>query len=669
MNKYISKLTSANPTHLWLLSGLILAISPHLIHLPVTLILFSGLLLGWRLGYELKVFRLPGRVVRMLLTLVALIITFEAFHTLFGRQAGIGLLVVMLCLKLMEMKQERDVIVAIGLGYFVVVTVFLFNQSIFIGLYMLIVVVLLTTALTTHNREHSKINQILNLKLAGAMLLQATPLMLLLFILFPRIPGPLWNLPDDSLGAKTGLSDTMSPGQFSNLSNNEEVAFRVQFEDEVPPLQSLFWRGPVFSHFDGQTWTNSDDANYSPAYKQRNMNMSFQAYGKPVTYTVTMEPSNQNWLFALEMVATLPPNSELSSEYEVTSRSPVQQLKRYKVQSYPDYRLDPLETADVGKYLQLPDNMTSRIRNLITSWHQKSKGAPENIVNMVLQYFSEQPFYYTRQPPLLLNNPVDEFLFDSRRGFCEHYASAFVYLMRASGIPSRVVTGYQGGESNPVSDYLIVRQSDAHAWAEVWLQYKGWVRVDPTAVIPPERIEHPKDLQRIAPDIMLTPPDWATNVIRKMRFSWDNINHFWNQWVLNYNDKRQQNFLAQIMSWFGFEGINWRGMVALLASSMFLVFAYLAIHLLKKERSRIDPVVSAYQLFCRKLARKGIVRNPAEGATDFAQRARKHDPGLDTSISHITSLYQRLRYAKHPPADGIKQLQAAVKRFRPQVKT
>lgn len=668
MNQLIQRLQAANPTRLWLLSGLILAISPHLTHLPGTLILLSAALFCWRLGVELKYFRLPGRLVRMVLTLVALIITFEAFHTLFGRQAGIGLLVVMLCLKLMEMRQERDVIVAIGLGYFVVVTVFLFNQSMFVGLYMLVVVVLLTAALTSHSREHSKIPQLHNLKLASILLLQAAPLMLLLFVLFPRIPGPLWSLPSDSLGGKTGLSDTMSPGQISNLSNNDAVAFRVQFEDKIPTSDTLFWRGPVFSHFDGKTWSNISEARFEPAYGQQNINMSYRALGEPVDYTVTMEPNNQKWLFALEMVATLPPQSDLSPEYEVTARHPVQQLKRYKVQSYTEYRLNPRTISNAGRYLQLPDNMTIRIRNLVSGWQRNSDGNNENIVNMALQYFSEQPFYYTREPPLLLNNPVDEFLFDSRRGFCEHYASAFVYLMRASGIPSRVVTGYQGGETNPISDYFIVRQSDAHAWAEVWLENKGWVRFDPTAVIPSDRIEHPQDLQRIAPDLVITPPGWATNIIRKMGYGWDNLNHFWNQWVLNYNDQRQKNFLSRFLSWFGFDKVDWRGMVFLLSTSMLLVFSFFAARLFRKQHQQKDPVVSAYQKFCRKLAQQGIIRQPAEGPVDFAQRARKQYPNLGPAISHITNLYQRLRYAKHPPSDGLQQLQIAVKKFRLQVK-
>jgi len=669
MKNLTLRFQSANPTHLWLLSGIALAISPHVIHLPLTVILFGYLLLGWRLAVDLKYMRLPGRLLRLVLTLVAMVITFESFHTLFGRQAGIGLLVAMLCLKLMEMKQDRDVIVVIGLGYFAVVTVFLFNQSMFIGLYMVIVVILLTTALTSHNREHSKVHQFQNLKLAGILLLQATPLMLLLFILFPRIPGPLWSLPNDSVGAKTGISDSMSPGKISNLSNNDAVAFRVQFHDKIPPKRELYWRGPVLNYFDGQTWTASGVVQYEAPGEKLADNTSYFALGEPTHYTVTLEPNNQKWLFALDMIAQLPQGSNLSPDYVITTRNPIEQLLRYRIQSYTHYQLDPQYEPNRGKYLQLPNTLTPRIKQLVIQWRKDANGDMEKIVDLALQHFSEQPFYYTRKPPLLFNNPVDEFLFDTRRGFCEHYASAFVYLMRASGIPSRVVTGYQGGEKNPLSDYFIVRQSDAHAWAEVWIQGRGWTRVDPTAVIPPERIENQQDLVRIVPDVVVSAPGWTAQLMRKVGYSWDNLNHFWNQWVLNYNNQRQLHLMSRLMSWFGLPDIDWKGMVMLMMAGMSLVFGFFAFKLLKAEAGRSDPVVSAYQAYCRKLARRGIDKNPEEGASDFAKRVLEQYPNFEPAVSYITSLYQRLRYAKNPPQDGIRKLRTAVKKFRPMKNT
>jgi len=663
LNRLLQSIESADATNIWLLPGLLLAFIPHLTHLPATIILFSIFLFGWRLCYELRFFRLPTRLVRMVLTLTALVITFIEFHTLFGRQAGVGLLVVMLCLKLLEMKTDRDTVVTIGLGYFVVITVFFFNQSIFIGLYMSAVVVLLTTALTANSREGVKTLRSHNFKIASTMLLQALPLMLLLFFLFPRISSPLWNLPSDSFGGTTGLSDSMSPGKISQLSNNNAVAFRVQFEDPIPPQHQRYWRGPVFTYFDGQTWSSSSNVSYELYSQPDSKSMSFRANGKPVNYTVTLEPNNQKWLFALEMLSTLPQNSDLSPNYEVIARLPIQQLTRYSVQSYPEYLLDSEIKPNLARYLQLPKKPTKRIQELVDTWRNEATSGHEDIVNSALQNFRELPFYYTRNPPLLLNNPVDEFLFESRRGFCEHYASSFVYLMRASGIPARVVTGYLGGENNPISNYFIVRQSDAHAWSEVWLEEKGWQRIDPTAMIPPSRIENSQDLQRIASGIAAEVPGWTANLWKKMAYGWDNINHFWNQWVLNYNTKRQQNLLGDLLSWIGFDNVDWRGLVTLLFSGMLLIFGLIALRLLRKDPEKRDPAVIAYEKFCRKLAKRGIVRNPAEGFTNFSHRARQQNPELGPVIAKITALYQRLRYAPHPPTNSLKRLQLTIRQF------
>lgn len=663
INKLTQRFQSAGETNLWLFSGLVLAFMPHLIHLPVMLILYSTLLLVWRLGYELQYFRLPGKPIRMLLTLIALIITFSAFHTLFGRQAGVGLLVVMLCLKLIEMKNDRDTMVAIGLGYFVVITVFFFNQSIIIGFYMLLVVVLLTSALCAHSREGPTTLRLNNFKLASTMLLQAAPLMVLLFMLFPRIPAPLWNLPSDSFGARTGLSDSMSPGKINQLSNNQAVAFRVQFKDEIPPTHQRYWRGPVFTYFDGRTWSNSNNVTYEQISEQKTASINYRALGQPIDYTVTLEPNNQNWLFALEMLSALPPDSDLSPEYEIISRRPVQQLLRYSVQSYPEYQLEPQSAPNQARYLQLPNNPTGRIQALINKWRSESINEDENIINSALRHFRDAPFYYTRTPPLLFNNPVDEFLFDTRRGYCEHYASSFVYLMRASGIPARVVTGYQGGEINPVSDYFIVRQSDAHAWAEVWLKEKGWIRIDPTTMVPPSRIENPQDLLRIAPDHVIESPGWATSLWRKAGYSLDNINHFWNQWILNYDSSRQSNFLKGFMSWFGFENVDWRGMVTLLFSGMMLIFGLIAFKVLRTIPESRDPAVIAYQQFCRKMEKRGLVRKPSENFTAFSHRASQQFPELGPLIVKVTSLYQRLRYSPHAPANSLRLLQLAVRQI------
>lgn len=589
----------ARAQNLWLLAGLSLALIPHFVRLPLLIMLPSIILLGWRLLFELEYFSLPPRWLRWLLTLIAVSATYASFHTLVGRQAGVGLLVVMLCLKLMEMDSLRDVGVVIGLGFFTIITVFLFDQSIFTGAYMLLVVGLFTTALTAFSREQSSIPQWQNFRQAGIIIAQAVPLMLLLFVLFPRLPGPLWSLPTDSAGGSTGLSDSMSPGNISQLSDNDAVAFRVQFKGAPPAPEKLYWRGPVFTQFDGATWSNpnkydSKNSKHLPITKLR-----YRASGKPLHYSVTLEPHQQHWLFALDLLAERPPKSLLSPDFELLANHPVQQLQHYSISSHTDFQFAIDRAPDPVRYLQLPLNKAPRARLLAQQFRNTATDDAQT-VKAALQYIRQQPFYYTRQPPLLPDDPVDEFLFDSRRGFCEHFASSFVFLMRAAGIPARVVTGYQGGEMNPQSDYFIVRQSDAHAWAEVWLPEKGWQRIDPTSVIPAERIESQKDLERILPELALTgeAPNWAKAALRQMRFGWDRVNHAWNQWVINYDDSRQQNFLSRQLSRFGFDDIDWQEMVTLLVAGMAGVLLIIAIFTLWPwHKSQRDPVVAAYQRF------------------------------------------------------------------------
>jgi len=662
ISAFQQRLKQAKAENLWLLAGLALALTPHFFRLSLLVMLPSIILLCWRLLFELRYLALPPRTVRWLLTLAGIFATWIAFGTLVGRQAGVGLLVIMLCLKLMEMNAQRDVGVVIGLGFFVVITVFLFDQSIFMGVYMLLVVTLFVTALIAFSRDQSVIPQWANLRKAGAILVQAVPLALLLFFLFPRIPGPLWSLPTDGAGAGTGLSDSMSPGNISQLSDNDSVAFRVQFDTPLPPPQKRYWRGPVFTQFDGTTWSNP----YPQRLKNRQgINPQYLVSGKPSLYTVTLEPHQQHWLFALDLPTTIPEDSSLSVDYEIIANQPVQQLVRYSMRSFTDYQLSKNDVPDSTPYLQLPAESGMQARKLAQQLRQKVTDSTA-FVQTVLNYIAEQPFYYTRQPPLLLDDSVDEFLFDSRRGFCEHYASAFVFLMRAAGVPARVVTGYQGGEMNPQSNYFIVRQSDAHAWAEVWLRGEGWRRVDPTSVIPAGRIENRQDLARIVPEMagVSETPNWLKKIGRQLNFGWDRINHAWNQWVVNYNTQRQQNFLSRLLASVGFDNIDWQEMISLLVAGMALVMAIVAMYLLRPwNRQNRDPAQVAYERFCQRLSRHGIQRQPTEGPLDFARRASQRYPQRARDIRNITALYERQRYTPCSTQGNLQRLQRAVRDF------
>jgi len=663
MKRWTQRLGKMVPSRRWLFVGLLLALGPHLLRMPLFVSTITGILLGWRLGHDLQYLPLPSRRWRWLLTLLAATIIYGSYHSLIGRQAGVPLLSLMLGLKLLEMNGQRDFSLVCYLGFFLISTVFLFTQSILTGGFMLLATAMLVTALIANYRHQNTAPQRVNWHKTGVILLQALPMTVLLFVLFPRIPGPLWQLPNDSTGAKTGLSDTMSPGMISQLSNDNSVAFRVRFETAPPPTAQLYWRGPVLTTFDGRTWFNP---NHKKPLSRVSTPSRYQAMDNALAYTVTLEPHQQRWLFALDLPAMLPAGSILSPDYEIIARNKVEQLYRYRMRSYPHYILASNAPPALQVYLQLPENTGPRARALALKMLQQA-GSKSALLEQILQYFRQQPFYYTRQPPLLTGDPIDEFLFDSRRGFCEHYAASLVFLLRAAGIPARVVTGYQGGEMNPLGNYFIVRQADAHAWTEVWLAGKGWQRVDPTAVIPLSRIENQLDRLRIAPgQISSLSAGWAYQAWRQLGFGWDRVNRAWNQWIINYNNRRQQNFLTRLLANFGFSDIDWQTLMNSLLVSLFILFGVYAWWLLRTAvKPPTDPVQRCYERFCHKLSRHGLSIRRAEGALSFGQRVMERWPEQHQAISHITTLYNRLRYALRSDPEDLQQLQTAVRHFRP----
>jgi transglutaminase-like putative cysteine protease len=472
-----------------------------------------------------------------------------------------------------------------------------------------------------------------------------------LFILFPRVSGPLWNLPQDAYRGRTGLSDEMSPGAISQLSQTDTVAFRVQFTGTVPSPEQLYWRGPVLWDYDGHTWKGiaeipSSTFDYTPE-------------GAGMDYTVTLEPHGKRWLFALDLPASLPVETMATTSFELLRAQPVNEVLRYQVRSYLYYRTGELSSWERQRALQLPAQVNPRARTLAAEWRKRDPD-PAALVRAALALFRKEPFYYTLTPPLLGKEGVDDFLFNTRQGFCEHYAGSFVFLMRAAGVPARVITGYQGGERNALDNYLIVRQSDAHAWAEVWLEDWGWVRVDPTAAVAPERVEQglyaavasPKTL----PILMGRHNLW----IQQLGLGWDALNKAWNKWVLTYGPERQQQFLSVLGLGIG----DWRGMafaMVLALGSLGLVFAGLRT---LQRRAAVDPVIQAYQCFCAKLARYGLVRDAHEGPLDFAERVARHHPDLAYQARLISQLYATLRFGRAYQQDSVKRLRRLVKDFK-----
>ena len=642
----------------WLLCGLALAAAPHAERLPLWITTIALIMLGWRAYLAWNGNPLPRKWLLLIFVSACLLGVYITFNTIFGRDAGVSLLVVFLGLKLMEMKSYRDVYVVMFLAYFIALTNFFYSQSIPTASLMMLTVLMITASLVSFQapaRRHLD-----NFKTGGMLLAQAAPLMLLLFFLFPRVQGPLWGLPQDAYSGITGLSDSMTPGNISQLSQSDAVAFRAKFDGAMPPRKQLYWRGPVFWNYDGRTWRPGELRMRGP-YK-------FEGFEPHYDYAVTLEPHNRNWLFALELAATIPPRARVTADYQLLSLPPVRSRIRYEMRSYPNYRaLEADSEEDLDAALALPAGLNPRTLELGQRWKRETRGqrntanATEAIVNRGLDLFRNGGFQYTLEPPLLTSaDTVDEFIFASKLGFCEHFSGAFAVLMRSAGVPARIVTGYQGGDINPVDEQLIVRQSDAHAWVEVWTDNVGWRRVDPTAVVVPVRVEsgiaQALPAGQPVPFMMRTDRLW----LLQMRYNIEAMAHKWNIWVLGYNPERQR----EMLSFIGMDAASWQSLAMALFWGVTGVIAVLALWLLRRLRLD-DPVQRHWQRFCAKLGRAGLARAPSEGPLDFTERAAARFPQRAALVRGIGTLYTELRYGMQSPRAGVQRLGQLVRKFKP----
>lgn len=601
---------------------------------------------------------IPDRWVLGLLTLGLAGATWLQFHTWFGRDAGVTLLVMLMCAKLLEIRARRDTFVVICLGFFLALCQFLFSQSIPTAAMVAMGVVALLTAQVAQNLDGDPAVDTpppmgVAMRIALRILGYSVPLMLVLFVLFPRAVGPLWGQPSSGAGS-TGMSDTMSPGSIGLLAESDELAFRVQFDGAVPPPAQRYFRALVLGQFDGMVWRALDRP------PMRNAPPDVQPLAAPYGYTLTQEPSGSIWLYLLDVPTRAPvlvglrEGATPRANPEATYTTAFSQRERLLVraESATRYQLGTQETTQsLQVWMQVPEGFNPRTRELGAQLKAQYPD-PRALVQRVLQQFREQPYRYTLQPPPLGENGVDDFLFDTRAGFCEHYASAFVVLMRAAGIPARVVTGYQGGEINSADGALEVRQRDAHAWAEVWFAEAGWVRVDPTAAVAPERVE--LGLARTLPQpgfagvFTLTADNPMAAALRAVRDRWNAVEGAWNHWVLQYNGSAQRSLLERL----GFEHVDWQtlilGALALLAGLTAAMAARVLWH-----RPPRDAVLNAYARFEARLARAGLARAPYEPPQAYALRLRAAlAPSSAQAATRIIEAYIALRYRPVPARTG-----------------
>jgi transglutaminase-like putative cysteine protease len=636
-----------------LTASLLLVAAPHALRAPWWLSALTLALYGWRWAALGRPALLPPRWTLLLVALAGLAGVWLEYRAIFGRTPGIVLLVLFSGLKLLETRNQRDAAAAVFLAWFLVITNFLYSQSIATAVAMCAAVALTTASLVGFAAPRRALGA--NLRTAGVLLAQAVPAALALFVLFPRVPGPLWGLPQDAYTGMTGLSDTMSPGNLSQLIQSDAVAFRAEFKgDDIPPRRALYWRGPVLWDFDGRTWR----AGVPEIVRTQGVRDDPRAPGR-YEYAVTLEPHNRHWLFAIETAAAVPERARLLEDGQIVALVPVRARMRYEMVSLTQLPPEPrAEPWQLRRALRLPQGYNPRAAALAESWRREARG-PDEILERAIAFFRGAQLVYTLEPPLLGEDSVDEFLFRTRAGFCEHFSSAFVFMMRAAGVPARVVVGYQGGDLNPVDGKVTVRQSDAHAWAEVFLAGRGWVRVDPTALAAPGRLETGlARAVRAASELpLLLRPELAW--LRALRYNWEAITHQWNLWVLGYNPARQR----ELMSVLGLREADWRSLAAALVTVLGVLVAGLLAWSLRRH-ARPDPVARAWQAFCRKLARRGLARAPHEGPRDFSERAAEALPAAGEPIRRIAALYIALRYGAHAPPERVAELRRRVGEFR-----
>jgi transglutaminase-like putative cysteine protease len=581
---------------------------------------------------------------------------YGSYHSLVGQEAGTALLATMLTLKLLEVRSARDLRMTGVLFGFLLVTQFLFSQSPWLLLYLTAVTVANFALMVdlTARLPGPRVGSAL--RLAGRLSAQALPLALVLFVLFPRLDAPLWNLHDPATRARTGISDQLEPGAVSELVIDGGLAFRARFDGAAPSADGLYWRGPVLWNSDGRRWLPGHPSGGGAIRREP------ASAADLVSYTVVMERSGQRWLFALDLPLVAPPAAALTADHTLLADRPVEETRAYRAASALTYDTGPLADAERTAALTLPGNLTQRMRDLVAGWQAESAG-PEALVQRALSFFREEPFHYTLLPPLLGPSPADEFLFETRRGFCEHYASAFALLMRIGGIPSRILVGYLGGELNPMAGHYIVRHSDAHAWVEVWLEGRGWVRIDPTAAVAPWRVER-AELPALAGGTPLRfrgePPETLVRWVHRLRLLADAADARWHQWVLNYSSLQQMRLLDRA----GLGGLREYGLAVAMVLSAALVLGLLVAAMSRGERRR-DPAERLYAGFCRRLAKIGLRPRPGEGPRDFGRRAAARRPELGGAIDGFLSAYLPLRYGPPPGGPHLREAAVALRALRP----
>jgi transglutaminase-like putative cysteine protease len=676
LNKFIStlnKLPRDSRDTLFLLLVIAVVVLPQVVHLPLWC---SGLVAGvlvWRGMLAWKSQPLPNRWWLVTLLVVAVAATFATHKTILGRDAGVTLLVILLALKTLELRAQRDAFVVFFLGFFCMLSNFLFSQSLLTAFAMLVALMGLLTALVNAHMPVGKPPLMTAAKIAAKMALLGAPIMVVLFMLFPRL-APLWGTPNGPLQGKSGLSADMRVGTIAKLALDDSIAMRIKFDGVPPAARDVYLRGPVLSSFDGREWLPSKSL---PAKTNLRVN------GQPHNYEVTLEPNNKPWLFVLDTATTAPALNgyelRMTPELQWLTNRPITELVRYKAQSYTQFRYGP-EKFDLSLQndVKLPKGYNPRTLQLAADIKADARFANADVatlVNAVMQKLRTGGYEYTLEPGVYGDNTADEFWFDRKAGFCEHIASSFVVLMRAMGVPARIVTGYQGGEFNAVDGYWVVRQSDAHAWAEVWRAGNSngsndgrtvgsWVRVDPTSAVAPQRID---SLQRLsAPSGAFggaiaslwtnTLGNSGYNLLLQLRAVWDAVNNTWNQKILNYTEATQLNILRNL----GFTSPSWADLSYVLIAIIVAV-SLLGIAWTTWDKRQHDPWLRLLSSVQARLGKTGLMSHANISPRELARITLQYFGESAAPLAVWLIKLEEIRYRKHTDAADIASLKTELK--------
>ncbi|MFT6221466.1 MAG: transglutaminase-like putative cysteine protease [Candidatus Endobugula sp.] len=637
----------------------------HFSQLPVWMWLVSIVAVLWRVQLLRQKISSPSRLIRTLCVVTLTALLFFQYQQWFAVEPMVVLLVVALTLKLLEIRRRRDVLVIVYLYYFVIACGFLFKQSVLHSVASVLVLVFATMVLLHLHSDHLTIKK--GLRLSITLLLQSTFLAAVMLLVLPRI-NPLWSVPLHSGQATTGVSDSMSPGDISNLIRNNALAFRVMTEKASLSREAMYWRGLVLDDFNGRRWQRSQTVSETVTLsKYKAVPAAVDESGSQLSsrqlidYEILLEPTGQQWLYGIpSAIITKGIDTPIySAQTEMFQKEAINQRIKYQVRSNSKKTRDiaGLSNKDYRQLTYLPPNSNLRSQRVAREWWQQA-GSNKAYIQKVLSYYRNN-FTYTLSPPKLGRDTVDKFLFETKEGFCEHYSSSFTVLMRAVGIPARVVVGYQGGEWDDSDQFLQVYQRDAHAWTEVWLDNKGWVRIDPTAAVAAIRIEQgvsaalPPEERGFVGRSHMTNYRWLLT----MQQQWQVLDYRWQSWVLDYDTEKQQSMLSQYLG-----DLSFSKMIAVVVVPLVFAAFFICFGLFRHRIIRLTPEKKLYRKLQKKLTKLGVENNKGESIQGYCQRAVTQYPERSAALLVINSDFERLLYKPDMLAEQQQACFARIKR-------